>query len=179
MAIAAATRYYLPPGVERLIIWMLPTRLQNIQRDHYATALDKIHRRIERKTAPADFMTPMLNQDPSFEKMSLSEIESTTALLLLAGSETTGTTICGTLQSLIQNPIELKKLETEIRSTFREESEITLSALQTLPFLNAVLNEGLRLCNPVAGGILRIAPKNGDTVCGHFIPEGVSNNTPS
>ena len=119
-------------------------------------------------------MTPMLKKNPNFEKMSVPEIESTTAMLLLAGSETTGTTLCGTTNYLVQNPYELRKLEREIRNTFQMDSDITLRALQNLPFLNAVIWEGLRLCNPVAGGILRIVPKGGDTVCGYFLPGGVS-----
>ncbi|KAF5873019.1 putative cytochrome p450 protein [Botrytis fragariae] len=88
------------------------------------------------------------------------------------GSETTGTTICGILNCLVQNPHELAKLETEVRTIFEKEEDITLSALQQLPFLNAVVNEGLRICNPVSGGLLRIVPRGGATVCGHFLPEG-------
>lgn len=173
MALAAATRYYI--GLEPFLIRLLPPRIRKMQSDHYATALGKIHRRMNRSTAREDFMTPMLNSNnPNFTKMSLEEIESTTALLLVAGSETTGTTLCGTINLLVQNPIELRKLEHEIRSNYKREEELTFRTLQTLPFLNAVIHEGLRLCNPVAGGLLRVAPKGGATVCGHFLPEGVS-----
>lgn len=172
MALVAATRYYI--GLEPLLIRLVPASIRKIQRDHYATALDKIHRRMDLATERDDFMTPMLKNNPNFETMSIPEIESTTALLLLAGSETTGTTLCGTTNYLVQNPLELQKLEREIRSSFKKESDITLRALQNLLFLNAVICEGLRLCNPVAGGILRIVPKGGGTVCGYFLPGGVS-----
>lgn len=172
MALAAATRYYI--GLESLLIWLLPTSIRNLQREHYAAALDKIHRRMDLETARDDFMTPMLKNNPNFKKMSIPEIESTTALLLLAGSETTGTTLCGIVSYLVQNPSALKKLEREVRSSLKREPDITLRTLQNLPFLNAVIHEGLRLCNPVAGGILRIVPEGGDTVCGYFLPEGVS-----
>ncbi|KAL9118644.1 MAG: hypothetical protein Q9187_004808 [Circinaria calcarea] len=170
MALAAATRYYV--GLEPLLIRLIPASIRKIQRDHYATALDKIHRRMNLAPERDDFMTPMLKNNPNFEKMSIPEIESTTALLLLAGSETTSTVLCGTTNYLIQNPLELQKLEKEIRSSFQKELDITFRALQNLPFLNAVICEGLRLCNPVAGGILRVVPKGGDTVCGYFLPGG-------
>ena len=177
MALAAATRYY--PGLEFLLMQFVPTSIRKMQEDHYATALEKIHRRMRLETQRDDFMTPILEYNLDYEKMSLSEIESTMALLLIAGSETTGTTLCGITNYLVQNPLELRKLEKEIRSNFEKQSDITFRAIQDLPFLNAVIHEGLRLCNPVAGGMPRIVPKGGDTVSGYFLPGGVSKHWPA
>ncbi|KAK6599736.1 cytochrome P450 [Botrytis cinerea] len=173
MALAAVTQYF--PGLDSLVLKLLPASTRKMQEDHFAYAAEKIHRRLERpESAEGDFMTVMLDpkNNPDFSKMSMPEIESTTALLLLGGSEITGTTICGILNCLVQNPHELRKLETEVRTIFEREEDITFSALQQLPFLNAVINEGLRICNPVSGGLLRIVPRGGATVCGHFLPEG-------
>lgn len=172
MVLAAATRYY--PGLEFLLMQFVPASIRKMQEDHYATALEKIHRRMRLETQRDDFMTPIIESNLDYEKMSLSEIESTMALLLIAGSETTGTTLCGITNYLVQNPLELEKLEREVRSNFKKESEITFRAIQHLPFLNAVIHEGLRLCNPVAGGMPRIVPEGGDTVSGYFLPGGVS-----
>jgi cytochrome P450 len=172
MALAASTRYYA--GLEPLLIWLLPAKLRKIQQDHYATALEKIHRRMSISTTRADFMSSMLGDDNlNFERMSLAEVESTTSLLLLAGSGTTGTTLCRILNCLVNNPLEMRKLQREVRVSFKQESDITFRALQNLSFLNAVISEGLRLYNPVAGSLLRMVPKGGDIVCGHFLPEGV------
>ncbi|KAF7954467.1 hypothetical protein EAE96_005588 [Botrytis aclada] len=173
MALAAVTQYF--PVLDSLILKLLPVSTRKMQEDHFAYAAEKIHRRLQRpESAQGDFMTVMLDpkNNPSFSKMSMPEIESTTALLLLGGSETTGTTICGILNCLVQNPQELGKLETEVRTIFEREEDITLSALQQLPFLNAVVNEGLRICNPVSGGLLRVVPQGGAMVCGYFLPEG-------
>lgn len=172
MALAAATRYHA--GLEDFLLRLVPASIRKMQADHYETALDKIHRRMDLKTERDDFMTPMLQNNPNLSRMSVPEIESTTSLLLVAGSETTGTTLCGTTNLLVQNPHDLRRLEEEIQSGFKKESNITLQALYNLPFLNAVIPEGLRLCNPVAGGILRVVPKGGAAVCGHFLPEDVS-----
>lgn len=90
------------------------------------------------------------------------------------GSETTATTLCGIGNSLVQCPVELRKLEVEIRQTFDDEAEITLRSIQGLPFLNAVIAEGLRMCHPVAGGILRSVTDGGSVVCGHCLPKDVS-----
>lgn len=175
MALAAVTQYF--PGLDSLVLKLLPASTRKMQEDHFAYAAEKIRRRLQRpESAEGDFMTVMLDpkNNPEFSKMSMPEIEATTALLLLGGSETTGTTICGILNCLVQNPQELGKLETEVHTIFEKEEDITLSALQQLPFLNAVISEGLRICNPVSGGLLRIVPRGGATVCGYFLPEGVS-----
>ncbi|KAK3934390.1 cytochrome P450 [Diplogelasinospora grovesii] len=172
MALAAATRYQ--PGLEPFLLRLVPASIRKMQSDHYALAVSKIHGRMAAKARREDFISPMLDPqiNPGFRKMSLPEVESTMSLLLIAGSETTGTTLCGTVNCLVQNPDKLQKLEREVRGTFSTETDITLRALQNLPFLNAAISEGLRLCNPVAGGILRTAPKGGATVCGYFLPEG-------
>lgn len=83
-AFAAVTRYYT--GLEPLLLLLIPPSIRKMQSDHYSLALDKIHRRMKLKSR-IDFMTPMLDEDnnPNFEKMSLSEIESTMALMIIAG----------------------------------------------------------------------------------------------
>ncbi|KAH9991840.1 cytochrome P450 [Xylariaceae sp. FL0662B] len=169
MAFAAVTRYYA--GLESLLLWLTPSSMRKFQSDHYAMALEKIHRRMSTPKRD-DFMTPMLENNPNFEKMTIPEIESNMAIFILAGSETTATTLCGIANCLAQNPRQLRRLEQEIRSNFEAEEQITLRACQNLPFLNAVIYEGLRVCNPVAGGILRSAPKGGAVLCGHFLPAG-------
>ena len=146
-------------------------------KDHYATALEKIDRRMNLATQRNDFMTPLLENNEDFDKMSRAEIESTMALLLIAGSETIGTTLSGITSYLVQNPTNLWKLEKEVRGAFTDASEISFRATMDLPYLNAVIHEGLRLCNPVAGGAPRIVPKGGETVSGIDLPEGVSSNS--
>jgi cytochrome P450 len=169
MAWAACTRYYA--GLEPLLLRIIPARIRKMQDDHYALALDKVHRRMASQSRE-DFMKPMLENNPGFEKMSQPEVESSMAILILAGSETTATTLSGIGNALINNPLQLRALESEIRASFKTEGQITLKATQNLPYLNAVINEGLRICNPVAGGILRSVPKAGAIICGYSLPEG-------
>lgn len=83
------------------------------------------------------------------------------------------------MNSLVQHPVQLRMLENEIRRKFKKEADITLQAIQNLPFLNAVIAEGLRMCHPVAGGILRSVTDGGSFVCGQFLPKdvGLSDNS--
>jgi hypothetical protein len=43
-----------------------------------------------------------------------------------------------------------------------------------LPFLNACIHEGLRVYPPGPIAFFRATPKGGNTICGEWIPEGVS-----
>ena len=172
MTFLAATRFY--PFLELVLLKILPSSIKKMQEDHYQVALDKIHRRLNLKEEREDLMTPVLKNNIKFEKMSLEEVESTFSLLIIAGSETTATVLSGITNELVKAPAELQKLVREVRNSFLNESEITLSSLKRLPFLNAVCHEGLRLCNAVPGGMPRLVPKGDDTVCGQFLPSGVS-----
>jgi cytochrome P450 len=89
--------------------------------------------------------------------------------LILAGSETSGTTLSALTYFLCRTPQVYDRLKQEVRSRFKSSSEIT-SVSATFPYLTAVINEALRIYPPVPFGI----PKGGDTVDGFFIPGGVS-----
>ena len=171
MVLAAAFRYY--PPIELAVIYLIPPSLKKVLQDHYDHSVTKIHRRMSLETSRDDLMTPVLRNNKDFTTMSLKDFESNFYILLLAGSENTATTMTGITNCLVQNPQELRKLTNEIRGTFKSASEITFSAVKDLPFLNAVVDEALRLCNPAASGLPRIVPHGGGMVCGHFVPEYV------
>lgn len=144
-----------------------------MQKDHYNIAREKIHRRMNLEKQRSDFMTSVISpsRNPHLSKMTLEEIESTFSILIIAGSETTATTLSGITNELIKAPQQLQRLVDEVRTSFKSSDEITFAGLKDMPFLNAVCHEGLRICHPVPAGLPRLVPKGGDTVCGHFLPE--------
>jgi cytochrome P450 len=93
---------------------------------------------------------------------------------LIAGSETTATTLSGATYLLAKNPEVYAKLVDEIRSRFTSQAEITIDEVNTLPYLIAVFQEALRYYPPVATGFPRVVPKGGDTISGHYMPEGTA-----
>ena len=175
MTLAAAARFY--PAVEWLFMMFFSRIVMELQRKYTEFVNDRIDRRLKLKTDRPDFMTPLMNDNPNYENMSLGEIESTFAVLLVAGSETTATSLCGILNHLVkpENIDALEKLVCEIRGTFVREEDITIEATKTLTYLEAVINEGLRICHPVPGGLPRKVPNGGETYAGHFVPEKVYN----
>lgn len=49
---------------------------------------------------------------------------------------------------------------------------ITDSEARTMPYLQAVIKEGLRIHPPVVGLMSKEVPRGGDTFKGHYLPEG-------
>lgn len=92
----------------------------------------------------------------------------------VAGSETTATLMCGLMNHLLRNPDIMKKLTTEIREHIKHEDDLVIKNLSALPYMDACLEEGLRIFPPVPIGLLRIVPKGGSEIDGHMIPAGVS-----
>ena len=73
---------------------------------------------------------------------------------------------------LMANPDIMTNLQVELRARFETYGDISESALQELPWLNATIEEVIRFHTNVPYGLPRISP--GYTVDGHYVPKGVS-----
>ncbi|KAI0141742.1 cytochrome P450 [Xylariaceae sp. FL1272] len=123
------------------------------------------------KEGRKDFMTYMLrvNRDGE-EGMSDMEILTNAPVLMGAGSETTATALAGFFYFLGTTPRAYERLVDEIRSAFRNEEKITLRDVAKLEYLQACLEESLRLYPPVAETPPRICP--GAEIDGKWVPPG-------
>jgi cytochrome P450 len=68
----------------------------------------------------------------------------------------------------------MKKLVDEIRGAFASSDHISMEAIQGLPYLGACIKEALRKYPPVPVGLPRLTPREGSTICGHYVPSNVS-----
>ena len=93
---------------------------------------------------------------------------------MIAGTETTATALSGTTYYLLKNPEKLEKLTKEAREAFGNFDDITLEGLARLPYLQAVLQEGLRMYPPVPIALPRRTPKEGTIIEGEWIPGDVA-----
>lgn len=100
-------------------------------------------------------------------------------LMLNAGSDTTASGLTNTLFLLVKHPDTLAKLRQELDLVMTPDA-ITpdFNMLMASPYLRACLDESLRLRPPVAIGLPRVTPPEGSTICGHFIPGGVTVSVP-
>lgn len=72
---------------------------------------------------------------------------------------------------LLQNPLQMQKLQQELRGRFKEADEIQGECLSKLPFLNGCIHEALRLLPPVQSRLAtRLSP--GLEVDGISVPIG-------
>lgn len=107
---------------------------------------------LERRLSPSsainrpDIVSQLLRSEDRKEGLTPDEVLMNSMLFINAASETTATALTGVFNSLIRNPETLEKLEKEVRE--HALSELTLQSLKQLPYLNAVLKEALRMCNP-------------------------------
>jgi cytochrome P450 len=167
-----ATRFY--PLVEFLLMKCIPPSLKQVQKDHYQQIVDKVDRRLNWEVQQPDIISHVIQEQSEGKGLTTGEISATFMVLTTAGSETTATTLCGAINYLMAHPEKLIKLTGEIRSAFQNLEQITLDSLQNLSYLNAVIQEALRLCPAIPWILPRIVPAGGDTVCGTWLPGGVS-----
>jgi cytochrome P450 len=151
----------------------LPQRLERMRQDHFALTTEKVHRRLETKTERPDFMTYILRFDDE-RSMTTREMEANAAVLILAGSETTASVLSGFTYYILTNPNAHQRLLDEIRGAFESYDEINSQSVSQLTYLNAALEETLRVFPPVPGATPRIVPKGGAVIDGEFVPEDVS-----
>ena len=104
------------------------------------------------------------------------EAEGETLLQIIAGSDTTATAIRTTMLYLMSSPAAYQRLADEVRTADaqgRISSGVVADAeARALPYLQAVIREGLRINPPVAGTMDVVVPEGGDVICGYSVPAG-------
>ena len=111
--------------------------------------------------------------------MSKAEIMKTSGTLTIAGSETTATLLSGVTFHLLDNPTMLKRLAEEVRGKFSSVDDMSFVSLAQLSYLNACLQEALRIYPPIPGNLPRRTLPEGAMIAGHFIPGNVSRYLPA
>ncbi|KAF1963728.1 benzoate 4-monooxygenase cytochrome P450 [Byssothecium circinans] len=141
--------------------------------DHCATCVDK---RLARKTERPDIWSYILRHvggEEGLEKsLTPSEMYNNSATFMIAGTETTATELSGMTYYLLKNPEKMERLKKEIRSAFKSLDDVHMQELSQLKYLNACIEEGLRIYPPVPVGLPRKVPAGGAVVDGNWMPGG-------
>ncbi|KAI1060511.1 hypothetical protein LB506_007092 [Fusarium annulatum] len=100
-------------------------------------------------------------------------------LIAVAGSDTTSVTLTCLFYLLATNKDECKKLQEEIDNLFSSSSHLNHSSFAKLTYLQACIDETLRLFPPVPSGLQRMTPPEGLRVGDIFIPGDTIVTVPS
>lgn len=108
-------------------------------------------------------------------------LESEARLIIVAGSDTTASTLTHIFYHLAQDPALVDSLRLELKSIVDSNGGTGFSVkdLQNANFLNGAINETLRMHPAVPSGVLRTTPAEGISINGTFVPGGVTVVAPS
>lgn len=167
-------RYF--PVLEGFLLRCIPQSVKDKQEEHNAFSQLRVDRRLEKQDARPDIWGLVLERNGQDNLLSLSrsQMYAHSNLFMIAGTETTATLLSGLTFYLLANPERMKKLTTELRRTFDSEEEISIERLQSLKFLQACIEEGLRMYPPISNGLPRLVPPTGALIDGQEVPAGVS-----
>lgn len=176
--IAASIGYY--PWLNRFIIAITPKSAFRLLEDIFNDSHERLKNRSRykpKRSAHPDVFGHLESYQANAagdEKLSEAEMEQNLLTVIVGGSETLTTAISGAFHYLLMDPSILTNLVQEVRSGFSKEKDIDAQSLSKLPYLNAVIDETLRLCPPFPDALRRQVPSTGAVVAGQAIPPGTT-----
>ncbi|KAB5539232.1 averantin oxidoreductase [Coniochaeta sp. 2T2.1] len=177
-AFEQATRRMFQVGsaLQRGLVWFIPTSLRQKRFLHLEMSKEKCLKRMDEglRREHRDFLYYILRQNDKTAQVSKDEIILNSALFIVAGSETTASLLSGMFMWLMRTPHAYKKLTTEIRTRFPTAEKMKFLDLQECTYMNACIDEALRIFPPVPTGLTRTVPAGGDTVVGEWLPGGTT-----
>lgn len=93
---------------------------------------------------------------------------------VIAGSDSVGSLMRTTMFNLLVYPHTLEKLYDELRSANLSHPFPKYSEVRNLPYLDACVQEGIRMHPPFALPFERVVPKGGVTILEHYLPAGTA-----
>ncbi|KAL4895595.1 cytochrome P450 [Aspergillus ambiguus] len=150
---------------------IIPHSLKDKAVTHFKACQERVDKRIDpaRDIHRPDIWGIVMDQKEHL-RLSHAEMYANSQVFMVAGTETTATALSGLTYHLLMNPEKMAKIVCEIRSAFQKDSDIELGRLVQMKYLNACIEEGLRIYPPVPVGLPRVTPDEGTMVCGEDIP---------
>jgi len=169
-----AITYY---GLVPLAKFLAPREQHRAKEEADAKAYAKLDRRIARKDTITrkDFMNYILQENKQGTTgMTLPEIQETAVILIIAGSETTATTLSALLYFILRHPRVYRRMVAEIRERFTNYESINMVTTNDLKYLPAVIEETLRIYPPSPNAFPRLVPGKGEAIEGRWVPGGTT-----
>ncbi|KAK9894827.1 isobutene-forming enzyme and benzoate 4-hydroxylase [Cystobasidium minutum MCA 4210] len=121
-------------------------------------------------------------RDESGNPMDIDELTAEALTQLIAGSDTTSNSSCAIIFYLARNQDAQKKLQAELDKTFKDRGisgVMEYEDIKTLPYLEACINEALRMHSTSSMGLPRVMPAQGADFQGEHFKEGTEVSVPA
>ncbi|KAG6828596.1 hypothetical protein H0H92_007337 [Tricholoma furcatifolium] len=145
-------------------------------------AIMAVKQRLAVETDRVDLLAKLkASRDADGNPMGREELTAEALTLLIAGSDTTSNSTCAIIYHLASHPEVQAKLHAELDEQLGSEDLLAATADQVkrLPYLDACINEGLRVHSTSSLGLPRVVPPEGMNVSGLWFPSGTVVSVPS
>ena len=159
---------FLKPVLDRLLVSQAMVEKKKYYQQMTAERLDKP---LQQSGDRNDFLVKMVEPDSGVTR---EELLANASVLTNAGSETTASLPTAVTYPSLKNPVKRRKLREELNTSFGSGSQISCETTRQLPYLQACLDEVLRLFPPVCISLPRRTPARGDYINEAWVPEEVS-----
>lgn len=163
-------------------LWMLRVTRPSRERNWRLTA-DKIDRRLSRGDLTgvrSDFLTPLvgkLSENGVKGSITKKELIANQLAFVIVTCQLNTVALSASIFLLLRRPSSWQTLAEEVRTRFKSADEITVMATMELPYLEAVINETMRLHHPTPNSLPRFIPPEGRIVNGQMIPGKVRSSS--
>ncbi|CEJ92627.1 hypothetical protein VHEMI08265 [[Torrubiella] hemipterigena] len=165
------------PILGKVWLWFNPSWLSSVIKAstrHQQYTIDITNKRINEPSPQKDFMS-YLTQDR--DGVSDIQLAAHASDFVIAGSETTATTLAVVFYQMCTNITVQRKLENEVLTAFQSYNDITAASAAPLKYLHAVCLEAMRVFPPLPLGLPRDVPPEGSTIDSVYVPGGVTVST--
>ena len=126
--------------------------------------------------AEPDVMSHLLDAGLFYKDAALNDklLTGDARLLIVAGSDTTASTLVHAFWHIARDEHVAERIRDELAHRgISRDADVSVTGLQGLEYLNAVVSETLRLHPATPGGVYRYSPDDGVVVGGQRLPGGV------
>jgi len=145
-------------------------------------AIAAVSQRLKTPTDRRDLLGKLQEgKDDEGKPMGREELTAEALTELIAGSDTTSNSSCAITYYLAHTPHAQARLQQELDEALGSEDDPVTSfqSTKSLPYLEAVINESLRMHATSGIGLPRLVPEGGLTVCGKTFPAGTCLSVPT
>jgi cytochrome P450 len=140
---------------------------------------EMVNARLSLGTSRKDIFAHLIGEDTeSGERFTRDQLTSNAELVIVAGTDTTATVLTELFKELAIRREVQRKLYEEIVETVGEEVGLDVNNVKTMPYLQAVIDEIMRLWTPLPSGLQHQTGPDGAWVDGIFVPPNTAFRVP-